>query len=191
MFEPDIFPITLNLLEAPSARHTFSQEEITWLRDAKLDRKIYSYLHSKSKCYGNTSWIGTNGALKKTLEAYRQGKIHIIQGNIVGNIIPDLSRIIREQDQEVTLIYLSTASVVDSKTSLETLKKLPLAQSARIIYVGNSKFDCNHVPKPYGCYGIMDWYMIIFQPFSRQDWLTKKDEPMLEKIAPGCYRLKQ
>jgi hypothetical protein len=189
MFEPDIFPITLSLLAAPSARHTFSKREINWLKAEDLQSKIYYYLINKRDYYDKDSWV-TDETLEHTLEAYRRGKIHIIQGNIVGNVIPKLARQISDRGQSVSLIYISNAPIRNGQKSLETLKKLPLIESSKIIYsVARVMSDDIAVPIPEGFYGIKHWQMFVFHPFNNYFWPTYNWWEKYEEINPGCYKL--
>lgn len=189
MFEFDNVPITLSLLAAPSLKHTFSQDELEWLAQNILygGRNLYSYLDNKSDYYRESSWIGTDKTLQHTIEGYEQDKVHVVQGSIIGSVIPTISKKLTKKDQKVTLIYLSNAPDRNPETYLNILKQLPLTHSSIMIYSAKEFLPAQFVPRPKEFDGILNWQIIYFPPLGRTNWPKPNDD--FKEISPGCYQV--
>lgn len=197
LYRPDHWDVTYDMLSAPSNGHTFSKSELYWVYnyyDAASGHNLNhtrDYLKAKRKHYGKDSWIGTDEALKHTIEGYEQGKIHIYTGDICGGLIYSIANHTRNQDQQVTLIYASNAPI-ESSESIQRFRNLPLSSSAIVVSSANPnpEFQIEAIQNPDGFKGLLRWSMLVFSPLEFDDWPDASDDEVKSiQISQGSYRL--
>ena len=196
LFQNENWSVTFSMLSASSSRYTFPKRKLDWMQDYyyvgnHLD-SMSQYLKVKKEFYGRDSWIGTDNALRHTIEGYEHGKIHVNRGDITGGILLAIARRIRQQGQRVSLIYISNAPVGD-RQSISIFRKLPIDESTRIVFSsrvhGNNYDDAIGVPIPKSFIGILDWAIGVFSPTELDEWPNIHDfRHKREMISPGCYR---
>ena len=166
LFSPDHTELIHDLLSLPSSQYNFSQQDLTWLSEQD-DERFIKYLYQKRKYYLEDSWIGSDDNLARTIKAYDNGKIHIIKGNIIGEVIFDVKKYIGNQKQ-VSLIYTSNADIKND-FSIQVFQQLPLSQDCQVVCT--SQACCKaRAPRPLGFEGIFPWTILIFNITNISYW---------------------
>lgn len=190
LFEPDNFPVTQNLLAAPSTRYSYNEEEIRLLGDGIIESK---YLAQKAKFYGEDSWIGNNSNLEKVLRAYEEGKIKIYRGSVFGKLTRRFGREMKAKGQHVSLVYVSNVKIIDGD-ALRSLFTLPITKTTRVI------FSSANEPEGYRStfrtlrrfpYSAHRWSYFVFHPHQVTEWpkphaYNRRD---FKEFSRGCYKL--
>ena len=187
LFHPDNRALLLHFLETPSNTYNFSPSDIAWLTEMYELLPFYEYLHQKREFYKNASWIGTDQNLKNVLRSYEEGRITVINDNVVGNSLSDISAEVTNKGESISLVYLSNAPVRSDQT-LQRLQQLPLASRAQVVYSTHNSPPGAEVPQGYYC--ASDWSLMMFSPFAH----TRFPEPSFPDvkripIGNGTYTL--
>lgn len=194
MFGPALTGITLNLLTKPSSRYTFDHDQLTWLQQELSFHEIYAYLKQKKEFYGKDSWVGTDKNLKNTIEAYEAGRIKVCQGDVVGDILPVIGEKVRQENQYVSLIYLSNAPLTRNSNgqgdqAFKKIKNLPINRSTKVIYTARWG---SSVDIPDGYMSAFRWSFHVFHPTKHKDWpLLGRNETQVSNGILCCASRKR
>jgi hypothetical protein len=198
LYDDKNWPTTVSLLSKPSGTYNFSPKELEWLAQIFSIKHLDDtspYLRNKVKFYGNSSWIGTDDNLRKVIQGYEEGKIHVVKGDIVGKTLHQISKRIKKEKQSVSLIYTSNAflTLQGSFKPIDTFRKLPITDRTQVIF-SNKVNGFENVGKPESFDQVIDWTLFVFNLKDVWRWPnieTVKDDFTDKKINQGCYRLIQ